>query len=104
MRKFVIGMVAVATTMIAQLSAAADTDGKTLYENFRCSGCHGESGKGSTADPRAKQITGLDSQSILQRVSRLIEKGGHEDHIGAGCAESPTMHEVQTIAEYVSRL
>jgi cytochrome c553 len=98
---------AAATGLILAQGAHANNgpaDGKGAYEYYRCGGCHGSDGRGSTADPKAGNIAGMTSHSVIQAVNVLIAKGGHEAHMSSGCGETPTKAQVQAIADFIANL
>ncbi len=93
-----------ACLLATPFAAFANADGKELYAYYRCAGCHGDDGKGTSINPKAKSIAGLESRHVLTSLEHSIAKGGHEDNMGSGCAETPNKAQMQTIAEHVAKL
>lgn len=84
--------------------ALAGPDGKTLFDYYRCSSCHGDKGQGSTTGAAVRPIAGMDRQALIEAVSQLIASGKHEDYTDPGCGETPSTSQIQAIADYVARL
>ncbi|MCC7116079.1 MAG: c-type cytochrome [Burkholderiales bacterium] len=85
-------------------TASAFDQGRELYSHFRCSGCHGDGGRGSATEPRAKNIAGMPSAAVLSALRAMVARGGHEETYGGSCADSPTPAQMRAIADYVERL
>ena len=103
MRNEIAAVLAIASVAMSG-GAVAGGDGKTLFGYYRCNACHGENGRGSTADPAAKPIAGMESDAVVESVNKLIVAGRHEDYFDAGCGETPSTSQIQAIADYVARL
>lgn len=97
-------LIAVALLVPLAATANADADGKELFAYYRCAGCHGDDGRGSAASPKAKPIAGLNDRRVLTALEGAIAKGGHEENMGSGCAETPSKAQMQAIADHVARL
>jgi len=86
------------------IPAVAEGDGKTLYGYYRCDSCHGENGRGTSSDPAAKPIAGMDGRVVAESVNLLIASGKHADFADPGCGETPSTSQIRAIGDYVARL
>jgi mono/diheme cytochrome c family protein len=79
-------------------------DGKQLYDDFRCIGCHGTDGKGSGASFKvAKPIAGNQSQATYDSIMKVIS-GGSLAHSPGSCDVAPTKEQLTAISDYVASL
>lgn len=79
-------------------------DGKQLYDDFRCIGCHGTDGKGNGANFKVtKQIAGLQSQVTYDSIMKVIS-GGSLAHSPGSCDVAPTKDQLKAISDYVASL
>lgn len=79
-------------------------DGKQLYSDFRCTGCHGFDGKGAGANVKgAKPIAGMQSHLTYESITKMAS-GASPNHSPGSCDAIPTQEEVRAIADYVASL
>lgn len=98
-----IAVVLVIGGAVLSASATAGLNGKLLFDHYRCSACHGESGRGSASVPAARPIAGMEKQAVVDAIHQSIASGKHEDYADPGCGEPPSTAQIQAIADYVSR-
>lgn len=85
-------------------SSVFANEGKQLYDDFRCTGCHGTDGKGSGANFKvAKSIAGTQSQVTYDSIMKIIS-GGSPAHAPGSCDVVPTKDQVRAISDYVASL
>ena len=83
---------------------AAASDGRQLYDDFRCIGCHGQDGKGAGANVKGvKPIAGTNSDVTYGVITKMIREGG-ANHKADSCNVLPTEQEMRVISEYVASL
>lgn len=101
--KNVIAVLMVASGLLWAGGAAAN-DGRQLYDDFRCVGCHGRDGKGEGANVKGvKAIAGTNSKVTYDLITKMIREGG-ASHALDGCSVSPTEQEIRVISEFVASL
>ena len=67
---------------------AVANDGKQLYDDFRCTACHGRDGKGTGATVKAaKPIAGMQSEIIYESTMKMVSAGGpnHTPGVATRC-------------------
>jgi mono/diheme cytochrome c family protein len=101
--------VALMTTGLVCAGGAIASDGKQLYDDFRCIGCHGHDGKGagtSTKYKAAKPIAGMSSQVAYDSIMKMISGGvaAPSHNPDGSCDAPPTQEQVKAISEYVASL
>jgi cytochrome c553 len=91
-------------SLASQSSVAGEkaSDGKRLFDEYRCSDCHGKDGiKGSSAD--APTLAGRDADELLVKSKRYID-GNPQNLAWKGCGETPNYKEARAISQYLSSL
>lgn len=79
-------------------------DGKQLYDDFRCTGCHGLDGKGTGANVKSpKPIAGSQSQVTYESIMKMAS-GAAPSHSPGSCDSVPSQEQVRAIADYVASL
>lgn len=95
--------VALTAGLICSTGAYAN-DGRQLYDDFRCTGCHGTDGKGSGANIKGnKPIAGTQSHVTYASIMTMIS-GGSAAHSPGSCDVVPSKEQVKAISEYVASL
>jgi mono/diheme cytochrome c family protein len=83
---------------------AVANDGKQLYDDFRCTACHGRDGKGTGATLKAaKPIAGMQSEIIYETTMKMVSAGS-PNHTPGSCDALPTREQVKAISDYVASL
>lgn len=80
------------------------SEGKGLFEYFRCAECHGADGRTSDTRQTQKPLAGMSADHVTSVVRSYLARGDHAQVGGALCAEPPSSAQVRQIAEYVSSL
>jgi mono/diheme cytochrome c family protein len=92
------------STGLVCTSGVYANEGKQLYDDFRCTGCHGTDGKGHGANFKvAKPIAGTQSQVTYDSIMKIIS-GGSSAHAQGSCDVVPSKEQVRAIADYVASL
>lgn len=92
------------TTGLACAGGASASDGKQLYDEFRCRGCHGLDGKSTGTNFKvAKPIAGISSQVTYDSIMKMISEGT-PSHNPDSCNALPTEEQIKAISEYVATL
>lgn len=92
------------STGLVCASGVYANEGKQLYDDFRCTGCHGTDGKGTGANVKAvKPIAGMQSQVTYDSIMKIIS-GGSPTHSSGSCDAVPTKDQLKAISDYVASL
>lgn len=81
---------------------AIANDGKQLYEDYKCAGCHGTDGKTGKSSNIPK-LAGMNVTDLQLGTKRSIESKSH-DEVMKGCGEIPNPVQIKQISEYLSAL
>jgi cytochrome c553 len=94
-------------TLVAGLCSTGNVfanDGKQLYDDFRCTGCHGLDGKGTGANVKGlKPIAGTPSHVTYEYIMKMVS-GAHPSHLQDSCNAVPSQEQVRLIVNYVASL
>lgn len=83
--------------------AAPDvSEGKGLYEQFRCAECHGLDAKKAPAK-NTQPLAGMDPDHIYLKTKRFIESRAHENVL-QNCGEPPSPIQIKKISDYLATL
>ena len=89
---------------LAGTGGAIANEGKQLYDDFRCTACHGRDGKGAGATVKAaKAIAGTQSEVTYESIMKMVGGASH-DHSPGSCDVLPTRVQVKAISDYVASL
>lgn len=92
---------------LAGTDGAIANEGRQLYDDFRCTACHGRDGKGTGATVKAaKAIAGTQSEVIYESIMKMLKMVGDASsaHSPGSCDGLPTREQVKAISDYVASL
>lgn len=99
-RAVLVAVLALASAPSAATEAHAEA--RRLFEEFRCSQCHGLDGKTATVTG-VPTIAGRNADEIYIKSKRYID-GEPQNLAWKGCGETPNYKEVRAISMYLSSL
>jgi cytochrome c553 len=91
-----------ALSFSAQANTGNASEGKLLYEQFRCAECHGVDGRTRPARNVAP-LAGMNPDHIFIKTQRFIESRAH-DNVLQGCGEPPSPIQIKKISDYLATL
>jgi cytochrome c553 len=87
---------------LGALASSSASEGKLLYEQFRCAECHGADAKASPAK-NVPPLAGMNQDLIYTKTKRFVESRAH-DNVIAGCGEPPSTVQIKKISDYLATL
>lgn len=78
------------------------SEGKTLYNQFRCADCHGEDAR-KTPAPHTRPLAGMNPDLVYTQTKRFVESRAH-DNVITGCGEPPSTIQIKKIVDYLATL
>lgn len=102
MRGLSLAITLCAFPLLTAQAGNSPSDGQKLYENFKCSGCHGSDGK-IGAKNRMPPLAGLSADRIYTKTLKMGIVNIHESAI-EDCGTPPSSIEVRKIADYLASL
>lgn len=109
-RKISIAAAFLCVPTFSALAAPSVSEGKVLYEQFRCADCHGADGKNaSQQDAKTGSVTkvpllaGMNPDEIYSKTKRFVESRSHEQVL-QGCGEPPSHAQIKKISDYLATL
>lgn len=98
-----LSMTAVLFSLTTTTYAAPDvSEGKSLFEQFRCADCHGADARKRPAE-NVLPLAGMNPDHVYLKTKRFIEGRAHENVL-QGCGEPPSHLQIKKIADYLATL
>jgi cytochrome c553 len=105
-RRFLLstGAAASMVVFVSQSAAAGEklNDGKQLFDDYRCSSCHGKDAIKGTL-PNVPTLAGRNADELFVKSKRYID-ADPQNLAWKDCGQTPSYKDARAIAEYVASL